>query len=43
MYGQSYDDYHVDDLEEEEVEEDDYPDWMESRDMERYYEERYEK
>lgn len=41
MYGQSYDDYHVDDLDEE-VEEDDYPDWMESRDMERYYEERYE-
>jgi hypothetical protein len=41
MYGQSYDDYHVDDF--DEVEEDDYPDWMESRDMERYYEERYEK
>jgi hypothetical protein len=41
MYGQSYNDYHVDDL--DEVEEDDYPDWMESRDMERYYEERYEK
>ena len=42
MYGQSYDDYHVDDYDDV-VEEDDYPDWMESRDMERYYEERYER
>lgn len=41
MYGQSYDDYHVDDY--DEVEEDDYPDWKESQDMERYYEERYER
>lgn len=41
MYGQSYDDYHVNDYEDDE--DDDYPDWKESQDMERYYEERYER
>ena len=41
MYGQSYDGYHVDDY--DEVDGDDYPDWKESQDMERYYEERYER
>ena len=41
MYSQ-YDDYCVDDFEKGNSD-DDYPDWMESRDMERYYEERYER
>lgn len=41
MYSQ-YDDYCVDDFEVGNCD-DDYPDWMESRDMERYYEEKYEK
>jgi hypothetical protein len=42
MYGQSYNNYCVDDPEEDD-DYDDYPDWKESQDMEKYYEERYEK
>ena len=41
MYGQSYDNYCVDYPEEDDY--DDYPDWKESQDKERYYEERYER